>query len=103
MKAVAYLAVALSSLLVIVWPVFLFLGIFAFDKPLHGVADVGRTILVCCVLSYPLGYFIAIAFILVRKARRKSMKWWETPTAFLFLIPYAHLLVSIALLVLIAG
>jgi hypothetical protein len=97
MKAFAITSAVLSTLLVLTWPMFLFIGGFTFDAPLNPADDAKRTILVEAALSYPLAWIIAMGNIVRRRIRSSPKKWWESPTAYLFLVPYAQLLVIFVL------
>jgi len=95
MKAFTVISIVLSSLLVALWPIVFFFSAFAFDAPLHGAADVARTFGVLWLLSYPLGFCVAIAHLF---ARRKDRPWWKPPTPYFFLLPFAHLFLLFSLL-----
>ncbi len=89
MQALGYCAVVLSTLLVLAWPFFLFMSAFAFDAPLEGKGDEAmRFALVGYVLSYPLGYLTAIAYVIARKTGQpKGRVWWTNRGVFLFCLP----------------
>jgi hypothetical protein len=88
-KTFAVISIVLSSLLIVAWPLFFFFSIFIFDAPTHGAADTGRWVFAFWIWSYPWGYLAAIGYLF---ARRKDRPWWNPPTAYLFLLPCAHLL-----------
>jgi uncharacterized membrane protein YhaH (DUF805 family) len=92
MKKFTIIALILSSLLVLVWPLILFVLIFMNDNPK------GSEILIntfnFLVLYYPLGWVIALIWLLVRRIKKSPKRWWEPPTAYLFLIPFAQLAVA---------
>jgi len=95
MKAFAVISIVLSSLLVVLWPIVFFFSAFIFDAPLHGAAEAARWVGVLWLWSYPLGYCVAFAYFF---GRRKDRPWWKPPTPFLFLLPFAHLLLLFSVL-----
>jgi hypothetical protein len=86
-KTFAVISIVLSSVLVAAWPVVFFFSAFLFDAPLQGAAAAARWVGVLWLWSYPLGYCVAIAYLF---ARRRDRPWWKPPTAYLFLLPFAH-------------
>jgi len=95
MKAFTVISIVLSSLLVALWPIVFFFSAFAFDAPLHGAGEMARTFGVLWLLSYPLGFCVAIAHLF---ARRKDRPWWKPPTPYFFLLPFAHLFLLFSIL-----
>jgi uncharacterized membrane protein YhaH (DUF805 family) len=92
MKIFSIIALILSTLLVLMLPIVLFVTPFLFDSA-RGGNDTRIGMFIMTLWSYPLGWVIALASLLVRRLRKSSKKWWESPTAYLFLIPFAQLAV----------
>jgi hypothetical protein len=88
MKAFAIISRVLSSVLVLAWPLVCFFSIFLFDAPLHGVENAERWIFACWLWTYPLGYLVAFGY--VGNRRGTNIPWWKPPTAYLYLLPFAH-------------
>jgi hypothetical protein len=101
-QILAVCSVVLSTLLVLVWPFFLFMSAFVFDAPLRGKGDeTMRFVFVFYLLSYPLGYLVAIGYLIARKIGPPKGQVLLTKRAiFLFLLPFIHLgLLALVLLV----
>jgi hypothetical protein len=101
-QILAVCSVVLSTLLVLAWPFFLFMSAFVFDAPVHGKGDeTMRFAFVFYLLSYPLGYLVAIAYVIARKMGPPKGQVLLTKRAiFLFLLPFIHLcLLALVLLV----
>ena len=87
----------LSTLLLLAWPMFLFITGFAFDAPRSPADEHKILILVEVTLCYPLGWIVAMGNIIRRRIKNSPQKWWEAPTAYLFLVPYVQLAVIFVL------
>lgn len=92
MKKLTIIALICSSLLTLIWPLVFFVLIFMNDNPKG--SEVLITTFNFLVLYYPLGWIIALISLLVRRIKKSPKKWWEPPTAYLFLIPFAQLAIA---------
>jgi hypothetical protein len=93
MKAFAYCALVLSTMLVLAWPFVLMMSAFIFDAPIRSKADeTGRYALLFYILSYPLGYLVGIAYLIARRTGQpKGRVLWTKWAVFLFLLPIIQL------------
>ena len=96
MKKLAVSAGLLATLLVLVWPFVVLLSGFLFDAPVHGAAETKRWVVTYAILSYPVGYLVAIGYVIFSQSR-KAVPWWASPTGFLFLVPIVHFLLALLL------
>jgi hypothetical protein len=95
MKVFAICARVLSTVLVLLWPAVFFFSIFIFDAPRQGIAAIARFVVVLALWAYPLGYLVATGKAQSRKTAGNGVPWWASPTGFLFLLPFAHLLIAL--------
>jgi hypothetical protein len=95
MKIFAICARVLSTVLVLLWPGVFFFSIFLFDAPRQGIASIARFIVVLLLWAYPLSYLVATAKAQMRKTAGNGIPWWASPIGFLFLLPFAHLLLAL--------
>jgi hypothetical protein len=102
MKTLAVCAGLLSTLLVLLWPMVLLLSGFLFDAPLHGAAETRRWVATYAILSYPIGYLLALGHVIFSQAR-KTVPWWAPPAGFLFLIPVAHFFFAVLFVAAVIG
>jgi hypothetical protein len=101
MKVFAICTRVLSTILVLLWPGIFFFSIFLFDAPRKGVAAMVRYVVVLVLWAYPASYLVATAKAQMRKAA--GIPWWSSPMSFLFLLPFAHLLIAILAINLLLG
>jgi hypothetical protein len=95
MKVFAICTRVLSTILVLLWPAVFFFSIFLFDAPRHGIAAMVRFVAVLLLWAYPASYLIATAKAQMKKAAGNGIPWWASPMGFLFLLPFAHLLIAV--------
>jgi uncharacterized membrane protein YhaH (DUF805 family) len=91
-KTFTIVALVLSSLLVLIWPLIMFALAFMNDNPKGSETLIATFNLL--VLYYPLGWIVAMISLLVRRLRKSPKKWWESPTPYLFLTPFAQLAIA---------
>jgi hypothetical protein len=93
MKLIAYLALIVSTMLVLAWPFVLMMSAFIFDAPIRSKADeTGRFALAIYLLSYPVGYLVGIANLIARRiGQPKGRAWWTRWAVFFFLLPIIQL------------
>jgi hypothetical protein len=103
MKLVAYLALIVSTIVVLAWPFVLMMSAFIFDAPIRSKADeTGRFAMAIYLLSYPVGYLVGIANLIARRiGQPKGRAWWTKWAIFFFLLPIIQL--GLPVLVLVAG
>lgn len=89
MKIFSIIALILSTLLVLAWPLCLFITPFLFDHATTDETKIGAFLI--AFLGYPAGWIIALISLPLRRLVKSPKKWWESPTPYLFLIPFAHL------------
>jgi hypothetical protein len=93
MKAFAYCAVVLSTVLVLAWPFVLMMSAFIFDAPIRSTSDeIERFALAIYIISYPVGYLVGIANLIARRiGQPKGRAWWTKWAIFFFLLPMIQL------------
>ena len=97
MKISAYSALALSTILVFAWPLFLMFSAFIFDAPITSKFDeTKRFALLIYVLSYPVGLLVGIGYVIARRIGKPKGRTWCTKwTVFFFLLPIIQLSVPL--------
>jgi uncharacterized membrane protein YhaH (DUF805 family) len=91
-KTFAIIALVLSTLFVLIWPLVLMMLAFMNDNP-KGSETLMTTFNVL-VVYYPLGWIVALISLLVRRIGKSPKKWWESPIPYLFLSPFAQLAIA---------
>jgi len=97
-KLLTIIALIFSTLLVLVWPVIFSVTPFLFDSATGNGNDTKIGIFIMVLWCYPAGWIIALCNILVRRLSRSLRKWWEAPTVYLFLMPFAQLAAALLML-----